>query len=166
MKTSHYRLCLACIGLVSSMTAHAAVNQWAEHANVEFGFASGSGRFADVFSFHLPTAGDLSASAVSAVLLPAVGPFSGELTLYEGSVAGSHSALGGFSFGPDSGRDAWTLMGLGAGDYFYQVSGEYTGYGSYLLTSSFRSSIPEPHSFALLLAGFGVLLASRRMRHI
>jgi hypothetical protein len=71
--------------------------------------------------------------------------------------------IGGFAF--DSTSITQNFTGLAAGDYFYRVTGNVDGPfgGSYLL-SSHLTPVPEPKSYALLMAGLGVvaLLARRR----
>ena len=66
-----------------------------------------------------------------------------------------------FSAAPSSGF----FGNLAAGSYFYRVTGDATGTvgGAYTLSSAL-SPTPEPGTFALLLAGLGVigLLGRRR----
>lgn len=161
MKLSKTLIALALVSLSGGV--HAAVTDWGVHDDVEFGFGSGSGAFTDVFSFTLPVLGDLSASAVSTVLKPKVGPFWGDVKLYEGVYGGAATLLGGFTFGPTTAYNYYTIPGLDAGSYFYTVSGTYNGKGSYALDSSFLP-IPEPETYALMGAGLGLLLISRRRR--
>lgn len=149
---------------VGTASAHALVTDWGVHDDVEFGFGSGSGAFSDVFSFSLPAEGDVSASAISTVLKPKVGPFWGDVKLYEGVYGGATTLLGSFSFGPNTGYNFYTTPGLDAGPYFYLVSGVYNGKGSYALDSEFSPAVPEPETYMLLCAGLGIVVASRRYK--
>lgn len=153
---------------VSGLT-HAAITAWDVHDDVELGFGSGSGAFSDVFTFELPSAGEVSSSAVSSVLKPKVGVFWGEVKLFSGIYGGAASLLGGYSFGPSTAFNFYTIPGLAAGDYYYLVSGTYAGKGSYLLDSEFTSAVapvPEPETYALLALGLGCIAVARRSRAI
>lgn len=156
------------VGLLAiSGMSHAAVTAWGEHDDVEFGFGSGTGAFSDIFTFELPSAGDVSSSAVSSVLKPKVGVFWGDVKLFSGIYGGMASLVGGYSFGPSSAFNFYTVPGLAAGDYYYQVSGTYAGKGSYLLDSEFTSAavpVPEPETYALLALGLGCIAVARRSR--
>lgn len=144
--------------------AHATVTDWGVHDDVEFGFGYGAGAFSDVFSFTLPVLGEVSASAVSTVLKPKVGPFWGDVKLYEGVYGSAATLLGGFSFGPNTAYNFYTMPGLEAGSYYYEVSGVYKGKGSYALDSEFMMAVPEPETYMLLFAGLGIVVASRRYK--
>lgn len=162
MKAAHV---LFVLGFTIAATgAQAAVTDWGVHDEVEFGFGSGSGAFTDVFSFTLPAVGDLSTSAVSTVLRPRVGPFYGEVKLFEGVYGAASTLLGGFTFGPTTAFNYYTVPGLSAGSYYYQVSGVYNGRGSYALDSAFALAVPEPETWGLLGIGLLAVAASRRAR--
>lgn len=164
MCTKKLLLAVALLATFSGPAAQAAVSDWGSHDVFEAGFGVGSGSISDVFAFSLPAAGQMAASAISGVLMPVAAPFSGQVDLYQGAWGGSSTWLGGFAFDAYPAPGAWSISGLAAGEYYYLVSGSYEGFGSYLLNSSFTAVIPEPQTYVLLLAGFGVLMASRRVR--
>lgn len=156
---------LIVLGLAAfSAASQAAVTDWSAHDDVEFGFGSGSAAFTDIFTFSLPVLGDVSTSAVSTVLKPKVGPFWGDVKLFEGVYGGVSSLIGGYTFGPTTAYNFYTIPGLTAGSYYYQVSGVYNGKGSYALDSEFTAAIPEPETYALLFAGLTAVVASRRYK--
>jgi len=76
---------------------------------------------------------------------------------------GDDASLGSFSF--DAAPVGNTFASLGAGSYYYRVTGlvEGSAGGSYVLTSTI-TPVPEPGSMALVLAGLSVVgfIASRR----
>ena len=77
----------------------------------------------------------------------------------------SSTPLGSFAFDGTTGDVPHSFGSLGAGGYHYLVSGKANGTrgGSYSLTSV--SAIPEPQTYALLLAGLGVIgFVARRRR--
>lgn len=156
------------VGLLAlSGATHAAVTAWGEHDDVELGFGSGSGAFSDVYTFELPSAGEVSSSAVSSVLKPKVGVFWGDVKLYSGVYGGPASYLGGYTFGPSTAFNFYTVPDLTAGFYYYLVSGTYAGKGSYLLDSEFTSAVvpvPEPETYALLALGLGCIAVARRSK--
>ena len=158
------------IGLLAlSGVSHVAITAWDEHDDVEFGFGFGAGAFSDVFTFTLPSMGEISSSAISSVLKPKVGVFWGDVKLYSGAYGGPASLVGGYTFGPTTALNYYTAPGLAAGEYFYMVSGTYAGKGSYALDSSFTSTavpVPEPETYALLALGLGCIAVARRSRAI
>lgn len=146
---------------------HAAVTDWGAHDDVEFGSGFGTGAFLDIFKFTLPTAGDVTSSALSSVLKPKVGAFWGDVKLFSGTYGGASSLVGGYTFGPTTAFNFYSTPGLMAGDYFYQVSGTYAGKGSYLLDSEFTSTVvpvPEPETYALLALGLACVAIGRRSK--
>ena len=60
-----------------------------------------------------------------------------------------------------------TTFALPGGDYFYEVTGTINGVmgGSYLISSTV-SAVPEPETYAMLLAGLGLVGFSLRRREV
>lgn len=154
--------------LVLGGNAHALTADWGAHsttlAETATGGAATGQSFADYFLFEL--AGPSTVNSLASVLTLPFGSFdfsvaNGLVELYSGSV-GSGSLLGSYSFATGSG----SFGSLGAGEYFYKVSGDAIGTsgGAYTMTSTV-SAVPEPETLALMLAGLGVIgVAARRRR--
>jgi hypothetical protein len=103
----------------------------------------------DGYSFSIASLGDLWGQTV---VTSGIGAYS--VTLYDSTFAliGSDSSPGTFSF-----------TGLAAGDYFLTYAG--VGAGSYGGTLEV-TPVPEPETYALMLAGLGMIgfMAARRSR--
>jgi hypothetical protein len=164
--------------------AFAATNvdtDWAAHDFTDIGETSfapkaGSGKFTDTFSFTLSQSANLFASLLSGQFDPSKGNFSGELRLFSGLFDDglSDTQIGSmFSFNKNSPvLDSVSFAGLQAGSYYYEVQGELSKVGGskfYALNSVALASdgdvpaVPEPETYAMLLAGLGVVgIAARR----
>lgn len=146
---------------VSAFAASAASTDWLAHDPVEFGSGSGIGSgssILDTFSFSLGSASALTTTAVSneSANLDLTGA---TVFLYKGTV-GSGSFVSGFGF--DSTSITASVTPLTAGLYYYLVSaavGSGAVAGSYTLTSlvSPVAPVPEPETYALMLAGLGAV---------
>jgi hypothetical protein len=171
----------ASVALCAAAPAFAATNvdtNWAAHDAVESTFVSklGFGKFNDTFSFTLSQASDLFASLISAQTDPSKGNFSGQLRLFSGLFDDglSDTQIGStFSFNKNSPvLDSVGFAGLQAGSYYYEVQGELSKVGGakfYALNSVALANggdtppVPEPETYAMLLAGLGVVgIAARR----
>jgi PEP-CTERM motif len=152
---------VACAGAAS-----AADFNWASHDSAEFGFnfATGNGGLiSDKYSFSL--------ASTSGILGVAVSNDGGPLNLTGGTVelfkVGSSAAIGSFSF--DSTAVNYSFGALTAGDYFYTVTAAVaTGAiaGSYALTSQL-APVPEPETYALMLAGLAAVgFVARRRKSV
>jgi hypothetical protein len=140
---------------VSAFSA-SAVTSWGAHDPVEFGFGSAVGAgttLIDRYQFTLTEVSSLTATAVandgaSLKLNNAL------VDLFMGNV-GSGTNIGEFAFSNTS--SSATFTSLAAGSYYYVVSGKVGANAvaaSYALTSQ-ASPVPEPETYALMLAGLG-----------
>lgn len=116
--------------------------------------------FVDVFSFTLAGAADLVSSITSATRVSF-----GEYSLFDVGVdtvagTGDDMKLGGFW---PLGTAAMPSVSLGAGSYYYKVSGKVVTNGTYSL-GSMLTPVPEPETYAMMLAGLVAVgfLAGRR----
>lgn len=137
------------------------------------------GSFLDIFTFDLSGAPifDTISSAVS-LLLPAVGggdPSSyeidnGTLSLWhdpEGDgLGGADVQLGSVAYGDSNG--ILEVNGVAEGAYYWAVAGDAVGtQGGVYLYSANTVPIPEPETYAMMLAGLGMLgfMGKRRMKN-
>ena len=148
----------ACAALIFvAGAASATTTDWGAHGPLEFGFGSASGAgslISDEYDFSLSTSSGLLAVAVT--------NDGGAFNLTDGVVSlfqvGNATPIASFSF--DSSAVSYDFGTLLAGNYFYKVTAEVAtaaGAGTYQLNSQLASPVPEPESYALLLAGLGAL---------
>jgi hypothetical protein len=147
----------------ASSFSQAASYDWGTHDIVEAGggFASGAGAsLSDTFKFSL--------SSQTGVLAVAVSNDGGLFNLTGGKVElfkeGSKTAIGSFSFDKDA--TSFSFGSLLAGNYFYTVTGKVASdafAATYQLNSQL-APVPEPETYALMLAGLGAVgfVARRR----
>ena len=174
----------ASVALCAASPAFAATNvdtDWAAHdftdiGETSFALKAGSGKFTDTFSFTLSQSANLFASLISAQTDPSKGNFSGQLRLFSGLFDDglSDTQIGStFSFNKNNPfLESVSFAGLQAGSYYYEVQGELSKVGgskSYALNSVALANggdmppVPEPETYAMLLAGLGVAgIAARR----
>lgn len=158
-----FKIVAAAAAALLSTASFANTSSWGTHDPVELGFGVGLGAGSlvnDTYSFSL--------SSLSGVLAVAVSNDGGLLNLTDGKVelfkVGSASSIGSFSF--DSSAMNYSFGALTAGDYFYVVTGKVAGDafgGTYQLNSQL-APVPEPETYALMLAGLGAVgfIARRR----
>lgn len=155
---------LMALGIAGS--ANAAVFDTYEsltHTGTESGFVSGSDLSAPYsFDFMLSADSIMSFSGETSLDVLGVGLYSG------------NSLLRGWLLTPTTGDDA-TTFALAAGSYSFKAltAGSYgsaaltqaTGPGYYAFESSIVSSVPEPESYAIFLAGLGMIgvIARRKL---
>lgn len=159
---------------IGSTAANANSTDWGIHDVVEAGInAPSPGSFMDTFLFEIaPMPYTVSSTTVANNLGNGI-VFNIVNGMYSVWSAGGDGMVGGgddmkisadFAFDGMSGSTTNSVM-LNTGKYFYQVTGEATGFagGLYLLTSTIVP-VPEPETYAMLLAGLGALgfLARRR----
>lgn len=149
---------------------------WGTHDLAEIGLGyhfAQTGSFVDTFSFNLALTSDLSSVTVANNLPQIFGIANGVVSLFNG-VANDNTAdalIGSYTFNGTSGETAHAFNALTSGNYFYQVKGDITGSvgGNYILSSAAVASsstppVPEPETYAMLLAGLGVVTIAARRR--
>ncbi len=179
---------LAAVALIASTACSAgfaATTNWGAHdVPVEVGVNSlvPVGSFSDGYEFTLASAFDVTSSAVAnnisqampaplssiSVLNISKGTYSLNSAGGDGLVGtGDDVSLGTWAFNGTTGSTSNTVANLGAGKYFYTVSGIADGVagGSYLLASTIQA-VPEPETYAMFLAGLMTLgfVSARRRR--
>ncbi len=175
MKNTFKLELLAAAALMASSVTHAAPTvkaNWgihddpAEHASVAF--LPNTGSFDHVFTFNLTGWNDLVSIAVT-------NDFSkyningASLQFWkETSIDGNYTndlSLGSFSF--DSTSVGADFGNLGPGSYYYEIKGTVVGLkcGTYTV-DSYISAVPEPETYAMLLAGLGLIGFSARHRKL
>jgi len=163
MKLTH--LAVAAALSVSAVSASAATTAWGAHDPLEFGGGFVVGSFAalsDIFTFTLSSLSRVTATAVSneSATLDLANAM---VTLFSGPV-GSGTFVSAFGFNKTSLSS--TISPLNPGSYYYAVTGTVGAgavAGSYALTSQVVV-VPEPGTYALMLAGLGAVgwVAARR----
>ena len=131
-----------------------------------WGAAQVVGNFSDTWAFQLGEDGSTLSSAVALSLSGAYHITDGEYGLYSGTV-GNGTELGSWSFNGTSG-DTYHLVSLmSSGPYYFLVSGLADGKDGGLYTLSVTAPIPEPETYALLLAGLALVgFVARRRKGI
>ena len=133
------------------------------------------GSFMDVFTFSLTELSDTISSAVS-LFLPGLDGGSSSYEIDNGSLALWTDPEGDGVGGADT-QIAWTAFGdangvlavnsVAAGAYYWAVAGDAVGVngGAYLFSAN-TAPVPEPETYAMMLAGLGLLgfVGKRRMK--
>ena len=162
---------VALAAALSAPAAQAVVTDWGVHDPLEFGggWLVPPGAFDDFFKFTMPFSGEVSSVAVANNLLSILNITEGMVQLWEGTYGDlvPDTLKLSYSFDGTTGSTAHTVSGLTGGfSYYYEVSGTAGGSsgGIYILTSTL---IPEPESYAMLLAGLGLMgfVARRRKQN-
>lgn len=123
--------------------------------------------FLDVFTFSLTTVSDTISSAVS-LLLPGLGANgssyeidNGTLSLFSDpdgdGAAGVNVALASTNYGDSTGVLEYNNAAVGS--YYWAVAGDAVGSngGVYLYAANTVAVIPEPETYAMMLAGLGLI---------
>jgi len=170
MKISKSVLAVAALSL-ASVGAQAATQDWFAHDPVEV--AAGlklPGSFVDYFTFTLSPSTTVTSSAVLLNNGTAINIQNASYSLWSGDGEGSgvDTWIASFNLDGTTGN-SFNSVALTSGSYFYKVTGDVTGSfgGLYTLTSTLppvAAPIPEPGTYAMLLAGLGAVgfMARRR----
>ncbi|HEX2009841.1 MAG TPA: FxDxF family PEP-CTERM protein [Roseateles sp.] len=138
---------------LASLSSQAADTNWGAHDLLELGGSAVSGLFLDTYSFTLTETSTVSSGVLT---FGAIAPAA--YGLYEADGTG----LAAWTYGGTSSTNTLTLD---AGTYYYSVFGLATGSAAYAISSAATAvPVPEPETYAMLLAGLGVVgfVARRR----
>jgi hypothetical protein len=178
------RTTVATIALVySAAGAQATAFDWGVHVLApaqETALAVGGGTvapgsFLDTYLFSLPVTGSQQSSVAVAINLSDFNISNGAYSLFSttdyaaGSFSDDVQVGGSWSFSGTTGSTVNTVTNLQSGYYYFRVSGlGGIGGGQYLLNSSVVTApIPEPETYALMLAGLSVLgVVARRKKKL
>ncbi|CAN5175074.1 hypothetical protein BH11PSE10_BH11PSE10_13200 [soil metagenome] len=157
-------LVAASLVALASIGAQAITTNWGAHDPLEPGGAFSLGGFIDdTYQFTLGSSYMVSSSTYT--LFGTIAPATYSLwTLGGDGLVGTADdvGLGGWTF--NATPTVHTLT-LGAGSYYYSVFGKSLTPAAYAIASSIAAApVPEPETYAMLLAGLGVVgfVASRR----
>lgn len=140
---------------------------WADHETLELAaILANPGAFTDNIMFSIGIPSHLSSTSVANNLLSVLNVEDGKVSLFMEAGA-TDTLIGSYDFDGTTGSTWHTFTSLAAGDYYYQVTGNATGTsgGFYSLTSTVQA-VPEPETYALLLAGLGIMGSLYRRRKV
>lgn len=142
------------------------VNQdWGSHGDLELlAIGHNPGAFTDTITFSIPGLSDVSSTTVANNLLSVLNLQNGSVSLFR-EAGETDTLVGSYTFDGTTGSSWHTMSGLTAGSYYYQITGNATGSlgGFYSITSTV-TPVPEPETYAMLLAGLGVVGSLYRRR--
>lgn len=145
--------------------AYADDHDWGEHGDLELlAAAHDPGSFTDNIMFSIPNLSNVSSTTVANNLLSVLNLENGMVSLFR-EAGDTDTLIDSYSFDGTTGSTWHTMAGLTAGDYYYQVTGNATGtLGAFYSISSTVTPVPEPETYAMLLAGLGVVGSLYRRR--
>lgn len=159
-------LAIASLVALSSVSGHAATTDWSSHALLEssVGLSTG-GIIFDTYSFTLATASTV-ASSVGAIGTISPGTYSLFTTGLDGLVGTTDDLATPFAWNFTNVPTVNTVT-LSAGSYYYSVFGFAPSVAAYSINSAATAvPVPEPETYAMLLAGLGVVgFVARRRRN-
>jgi hypothetical protein len=146
--------------------AQATTVDWGVHGDLEVAAVlDAAGQIDDMITFSIPGSSNIASTTVANNLMSVLNITNGRVELFKDNGGGSTTRLGGYTFDGTTGSTWHSVMDLTAGNYFYEVKGRATGSsgGFYSITSAV-TPVPEPESYAMLLAGLGVVGSLYRRR--
>ncbi|MEW6705948.1 MAG: FxDxF family PEP-CTERM protein [Pseudomonadota bacterium] len=145
--------------------ANADTIDWGSHGDLEVAaVAHDPGAFSDMITFSIPGLSDITSTTVANNLLSVLNLADGMVSLYR-EAGETDTLLGSYNFDGTTGSTWHTMTGLTAGDYYYQITGNATGsHGAFYSITSTVTPVPEPETYAMLLAGLGVVASLYRRR--
>ena len=186
MKLIKYSLVAAALACVFSSAQAAPINLTESNFAYDLGanptdensyfLSHDTGSFSDVYTFSLTELSDLIASTVSLYLPGLNGGAASYETINQSialfsdpegdGVSGSNTQIGStVLYGKENG--ILSASNLGAGNYYLAIAGNAVGTQGGLYQFAVNTApIPEPESYALILAGLGLLgfVGKRRMQ--
>ena len=146
----------------ASLSSHAAATNWGVHDALEPGGAfSPAGFIDDTYKFTLGSIFVVSSSVYS--LFGTIAPASYSIFSVGGdNIIGTADDMGLYAYTFSTAPTVHSVV-LGAGNYYYAVFGKSMAPTAYAISSAI-APVPEPETYAMLLAGLGVIgfLARRR----
>jgi len=138
---------------------------WGVHSDLEIAaVVHDPGAFTDTITFSIPGLSDISSTTVANNLLTLLSLENGSVSLYR-EAGEADTLLGNYSFDGTTGSSWHTVGGLTAGDYYYQITGNAAGSkGAFYSITSTVTPVPEPETYAMLLAGLGIVGSLYRRR--
>jgi len=149
---------------VLALGANATTVDWGVHGDLEVAaILDDPGVIDDIINFSIPGTSNLTSTTVANNLMTVLNIDSGMVSLFDSS----STLLGSYSFDGTTGSTWHTITNLSPGDYYYEITGMATGSsGGFYSISSTISPVPEPETYALLLAGLGVVGSLYRRRKV
>ena len=139
---------------------------WGNHGDLQVAaiLHNTPGAFTDTITFSIPGLSDIASTTVANNLLSVLNLDGGSVSLYQEAGA-TDNLLGQYNFDGTTGSSWHTLAGLTGGSYYYQITGNATGStGAFYSITSSVTPVPEPETYAMLLAGLGVVGSLYRRR--
>ena len=148
-----------------ALGANATTTDWGGHADLEVAAALvDPGAFSDMITFTIPGTSDIASTTVANNLLSMLNIDNGMVSLYM-EMGATDMLMGQYSFDGTTGSTWHTMAGLTSGSYYYQITGDANGSkGGFYSISSTVTPVPEPETYAMLLAGLGVVGSLYRRR--
>lgn len=122
------------------------------------------GSFTDLINFSIPGLSNIASTTVANNLLSVLNIENGMVKLFMDN-GENDQLIGQYNFDGTTGNTWHQMFNLQAGNYYYQITGNATGSqgGFYSLTSTV-AAVPEPETYAMLLAGLGIVASLYRRR--